>query len=129
MRSSARAPWSRRRASVFQLVAASLHVMAGLAPAISCRTSARLRSLLQSLPHLIEILQIRRRLIFPGGHQLAVHAHKVAFVSNEYQCGGDGAGILGPTRLGIWTAQVFLVDGPGPGECIVDHGNLIAQNG
>ncbi len=97
---------------------------------LHCRRSiARLRDLLNepSFLRLLEIPQIRRRLVLPGGHQQAVRAQVVVLLADDDIHVALGAENLAPVRTRIRVAPKGLVDAPGPRQGVVEHGDLVMQ--
>src|SRR6266571_699555 len=74
-----------------------------------------------SLRRLLEISQIRRRLVFPGGHQDAVGAEHIALLGDFDVIVVLGADALAPYRSWIRDATIALLHGPRTGQRIVDH--------
>src|SRR5262249_9335334 len=75
-----------------------------------------------SLPRLIEMAQIRRRLVLAARHQEAVAAQVIKLVADADQGGAVGAIGFGPFGMLRGPAHVTLVDGPGARERIVHDG-------
>src|SRR5580704_14922240 len=68
---------------------------------------------------LVEAPQSRRRLIFPGRHQVAVGADEVALVA-DLDIVVDLAQMLEPDRLAL--ALVAPRHPPGASQCMIDRG-------
>src|SRR5262247_3528190 len=77
------------------------------------------------LPRLLEISQVRRRLVFLGGHQVAVRAEEIVLVPDRDVMVVLGTVVLVPDRIVV--ATIFLGDGPGAGQRIVDRRDLVQQ--
>src|SRR4029077_19160110 len=75
---------------------------------------------------LVEIRQIRRRLILPGGHQGAVRALEIALAANEDVLVILGAMILDPDRVTV--ALVAPVHRPRARQGVVERRELVAQD-
>src|SRR6516165_2436571 len=85
-------------------------------------------SRLESLPRLLEILQIRRRLVLLRRHQVAVGADIVDLPADADMRIVLGADRLAPPdRLLARGPAVVLGDGPGPRQGMVDGGDLVVQ--
>src|SRR5258708_23422567 len=56
---------------------------------------------LRSLPHLIEVSQIRRRLVLAGRHQQAIRAHEIVFLADGELLVVLAAIIFGPVRTRV----------------------------
>src|SRR5580704_11331516 len=80
----------------------------------------------QSSLRLVEILQIRRRLILPGGHEGAVRALEIAFATNENVLVVLGAMILDPDRVTV--ACVAPGHRPRARQGVVERRELVAQD-
>src|SRR4029077_3792567 len=79
------------------------------------------------LARLIEVPQIWRRLVLPGGHQPTVGAEEIAVVADARHRVVPCAGFRVPegARLGI--ARGLLGDRPGPRQRIVEHRDLVVD--
>src|ERR1700735_3359491 len=74
-----------------------------------------------SLPRLVEISQIWRRLVLHGGHQEAVPAEEIDFLADADMHVVLGAhGLLPPDRLVGLGAAIVLGHHPGTGQRVVD---------
>ena len=67
-----------------------------------------------------EISQVRRRSILLGGHEKTVRAQEIVFLADEDLRVVLGAADFGLFRPWMGVANVFLVDGPGPRQRLVD---------
>src|SRR5258708_4642648 len=81
-----------------------------------------------SLPRLIEISRVRRRLVLAGRHQQTIRAHEIILLADRELLVVLAAIILGPVRTRILIAHVFLVDGPRSRQGMVDHGNFVMKD-
>ena len=77
---------------------------------------------------MVEIPQVRRRLILLGGHQVTVRAREIVFCANENLRVVLGAADFGPLRPWIGVANVFLVDDPRSRQGIVDYRHFVMQD-
>src|SRR5262245_7438324 len=77
---------------------------------------------------LLEIRQIRRRLILPGRHQLAVTAKVVVLLADEHMGVALGADVVFPDRTRIRFAVGSLLLGIGPRQRVVDDGDLVPED-
>src|SRR5581483_11166926 len=84
-------------------------------------TSSRFRA---SLRLVLEIGQVRRRLAFAGGHQLAVAAEVVLLLADPYLVLILAADGLHPVR-GL--VPIGAQHRPWPRERMVEHGDLVVQ--
>src|SRR5437773_12333328 len=64
------------------------------------------------LRRLLEVAQVRRRLVLLRRHQLAVAAEEVALPVNLDVTIALGAILLGPGELLVWIASILLGDRP-----------------
>src|SRR5260370_25669539 len=80
-----------------------------------------------SLLGLLEISQIRRRLVLLGGHQIAVRAQHIALVADVDELLTLGAYILDPDRPRICVAAVGLVHRPRTPQSTIDHCDVVMQ--
>src|SRR5262249_20671038 len=80
-----------------------------------------------SLRPFLEISQIWRRLILADRHQHAVAAHEITLSADGDHGIGLDAGALRRARPRIGVARIPLVHGPRPGQCVVDHRDLVMQ--
>src|SRR5215472_11748441 len=79
-------------------------------------------------PRRLEILQIRRRLVFAGGHEVAVGAEEVVLLADDDLIVALHARALVPFRPWIGVAAERLVDAPGPRQSMVVDGDLVVQD-
>src|SRR5712671_146888 len=77
---------------------------------------------------LVEIPQIRRPLIFFGGHQEAVDAQDIHFLADADQIRSFDTTGLPPLWTRICAVHVPLVHGPGTRQCMVDHGDYVVDD-
>src|SRR3984957_16245593 len=82
----------------------------------------------RSLPRLIEIARVGRRLPFLGRHQIAVAAHVVGVLADGEPGIVLGADELLPDRLSIGAAAVALGGGPRTRERMIDGGDLVVED-
>src|SRR5262245_18502249 len=75
---------------------------------------------------LLEIVQVRRRLVLARRHQQAVRAQHVVLLADGDVCIALGADVLEPDEVVL--AAILLGHHPGTAERIVDGGDLIEQN-
>src|SRR5215472_13460746 len=80
------------------------------------------------MPRLLEISQIGGRLVLLLRHQHALGAEVVALVADRDVALSVGADIFAPFRPRPAGAAEALGDRPGPGQRMVDHRDLVAQN-
>src|SRR6266704_3733964 len=78
------------------------------------------------LLRLIEISQVRRRLILLHWHQVAVTAHHVIVLADPDVMIVLGTMVEMPDHIAL--ALILLGNGPGARERIVDRGDLVEQN-
>src|SRR6266852_928742 len=78
-----------------------------------------------SLSRLLEISQIRRRLVFLGGHQQAVAGKEVVFLAEHHMIVGLVAIIVLPQFVAV--TPICLGDRPRPRQRVVDRCDLIVQ--
>src|SRR5262245_58084616 len=76
-----------------------------------------------SFSRLLEISQIRRRLVLLGGHQVAIRAHHVDLFADADMLVALGTNGLDPDRSAH--AMVALDDGPGTGQRMVDGRDFV----
>src|SRR6516164_356671 len=69
---------------------------------------------------LLEVAQVRRGLVLARGHQIAVAAHEVVFLADDYVVVVLVAIVLVPHDLA--DAAVTLVDSPWTGQGVIDDG-------
>src|ERR1700719_1496676 len=82
-----------------------------------------------SLPRLLEVAQIRWRLVFLGRHQQAVGAEEVDLVGDADMDVVLGADVLAPPDwFGGCSAPKVLGDRPGTSQSVVDGGDLVVQH-
>src|SRR6516164_10775468 len=81
-----------------------------------------------SLLWLLEVPQIRRRLVLTGRHQYAVAAHEISVLADRDFCCILRAVKLAPIRARIGVVYIFFVDGPRPRQCMVEHRDLVMKN-
>src|SRR5713101_6888423 len=79
------------------------------------------------LPRLVEKSQIRRRLILPHRHQIAVSAQEIVLLADDDMLVALGANRLAPDRAFFCIAKVLLDNGPRTRQSIVDDGNFIIK--
>src|SRR5215470_5462548 len=79
-----------------------------------------------SLPALLEIAQVRWRLVFARRHQQAVRAQHVVLLADGDVRIAFGADVLEPDEVAL--AAIRLDHRPGAGERIVDGGDLVDQD-
>src|SRR5437867_1085976 len=77
---------------------------------------------LSSLPRLIEISQIRGRLVPAGRHQISVDADEVAFLADDDMSVFFVADILRPDRIKL--APVAPCHCPRTSQCVVENRDL-----
>src|ERR1700722_12002674 len=73
-----------------------------------------------SLLRPIEVGQVRRLLVFLGGHQTAVRALEIHVVADEDQPAALHAHVLGPDRIFGLIAAVLFCHRPWPRQRMVD---------
>src|SRR5215467_5421946 len=96
--------------------------MAGTSPAITIWSCYSLSGVV------LEIAQIRRRLIFLCGHEQAIRAQVVRLLANRHMGIVFGADILTPPdRLVGNDTMVVPRDHPRPRQGIVDGGDLVME--
>src|SRR5262245_6802083 len=81
-----------------------------------------------SLRRLLEISQIRRRLAFLGGHQQAVSAQEIIFVTDHDLAVAFVANVFAPAWTRFRVAPESLVHAPRPCQCVVEHGDLVMKD-
>ena len=96
--------------------------------ALSQRGRPSLVPRLPSLPGLLEISQVRRRLVFLGGHEQAVAAQEKALVVDFDVAVALGTNLLDPFRLLDRHAGIGLGDRPRPGQRVVDGRDLVVED-
>src|SRR5215467_14092093 len=79
-----------------------------------------------SLRQVLEIAQIRRRLVLADRHQHAVSAHEIALLADGDHRVGLDAGALGPAVTHI--VSIFLVHGPGPSQRTIVYGDDVVKD-
>src|SRR5262249_46290816 len=120
------------------LMSSSLSAAAGVANATITMASApldpprHLPTLTPPCAHsplrLLEILQVRRRLVLLRRHQVAVGADVVDLLADADMRIVLGADRLAPPdSLPARGATIVLGDGPGPRQGVVDGGDLVVQ--
>src|SRR5260370_8222962 len=80
-----------------------------------------------SLLRLLEISQIRRRLILLGRHQESFRAQEVIFLADDDLGVALGARGSAPVRISLRAAPKCLVDAPGPRQGLVAHGAFVTK--
>src|ERR1700681_703263 len=111
------------------LTAAATWGEARRAPSTLRANSAKASRRPPSLPCLVEVTQIRRRLVLAGRHQNAVAAEEIDLLVDRDQAAALRAiGLVPFGMLVIGVAQIFLVHGPRPRQRMVDHGDLVMQD-
>src|SRR5579871_5589097 len=87
----------------------------------------RLRSIRATslLPRLLEIAQVRRRLVLLGGHQKPVAGNEIILLADKHVMIGLTAIVVLPQFVAV--APVGLRDRPRPRQRVVDRGDLIVQ--
>jgi hypothetical protein len=80
-----------------------------------------------SFSGLLEIPQIRRRLILLDWHQEAVGAQIVVFLADHDVDAALYAGDPAEGRIGIGVVPERLVDAPGPRQGMIDRGDLVVH--
>src|SRR5438876_5142749 len=90
--------------------------------------AALMRLLGESLLRLVEISQIRGRLILLGGHQQAVRAEEIVFLADDNVCVAFLAPGFGPLLRLFRNAPVLPVGGPWSRQGIIDHGGEDMNN-
>src|SRR6516164_9879415 len=76
----------------------------------------------------LEILQVRRRLVIAGGHEVAVSAEEVVLLADDDLIVALHARALVPFRPWIGVAAKRLVDAPWPRQSVVVDGDLVVQD-
>src|SRR5579863_1191694 len=79
-----------------------------------------------SFSRLIEVFQIRRRLILLDRHQEAVRAPEIDLLADDDVRVALAAAVLGPDH--VLGATIALHRRPGPRQRIVDSGHLVVQD-
>src|SRR3989442_1496074 len=79
----------------------------------------------QSLPRLLEISQVRRRLVLAGRHQHVIAAQEINLLADGDQRAALGTIGLVPVGARTWVAHISFVHGPRPGQGMVDHGDFV----
>src|SRR5262249_13904136 len=101
-----------------------------LSPAAS-RIWALLAALLQtwrSLLRLLEIAQVRRRLVLLDRHQQAVGAEEIRLVADADHGIVQGADGAGPARPRVGIARRLLEDDPRLAQRVIEHGDLVVDD-
>src|SRR5882672_9387181 len=78
------------------------------------------------LPRLIEVFQIRRRLVLPGRHQLVVGADEIVFLADPDLTVVLRANRLDPDRVAL--ATVVSRDDPRTSQRMIDRGDFVMKN-
>src|SRR5258707_5396188 len=81
-----------------------------------------------SLLRPVEILQIRRRLIFAGRHQQAIGAEEVVVLADHHMRIVLAADPLAPDRLRIGIAQIVFRHRPRARQSMVNGGDFVVQD-
>src|ERR1700675_308292 len=81
------------------------------------------------LLRLLEMSQVRRRLVLAGGHDVVVGVAVIEFVADLDHRGHPGAIFLTPRREFVSIATVCLEHGPWAREGIVEQRDLVVDEG
>src|SRR5476649_1061739 len=73
----------------------------------------------------IEAVELRRRLVLLGGHQVAIRTDEIGFPAERDIVVVGPAIVLDPDRIAV--AIVAAGDGPRPGIGMIDGGDLVMQ--
>src|SRR5262249_11293061 len=104
------------------------------APTPHCRLKARtqlpaaIAPRLALLLDLLEISQIRWRLVLLGGHQVAVAAEEVAFLADFDVTIALRPNFLDPLRLLDRYTRIFLCHYPRPRQRVVDRRDFVVED-
>src|SRR5436305_4405300 len=101
----------------------------GSARRVRARAGARRRHAAGApLMRLLEIFQVGRLLALLGGHQAAVGAQEIVLLADDQLVVAFRAIGFGPVRVRILVAPKGLVHAPGPGQGVIEHGDLVMQD-
>src|SRR5215468_7596460 len=78
------------------------------------------------LPRLIEMAQVRRLLVLPDRHQIAIGAEEIVLLADDDVLVVGGTYVLTPSVVAL--ASIAAGHRPGPRERAVDDGDLVAQH-
>src|SRR5437016_14600046 len=81
-----------------------------------------------SLSRLIEIPRVWRRLVLPGGHQVAIRAQEIGVVADADHGVVFRASFGAPERPGFWVATGLLGDRPRSRQRLVYHSDFVTSD-
>src|SRR6266702_4940775 len=81
-----------------------------------------------SLSRLIEIPRVWRRLVLPGGHQVAIRAQEIGVVADADHGVVFRASFGAPERPGFWVATGLLGDRPRSRQRMVEHCDFVIND-
>src|SRR5215470_5979722 len=83
-------------------------------------------AILLLLLRLLEVAQIGRRLVLPGGHEITVRAQEVVLLTDDHVIVVFGAVVLVPDAVG--NVPIAFGHGPGARQRVVDGRDLVVQD-
>src|SRR5262249_4988382 len=97
-------------------------------PRLNCHRSQLGQTwlVLPSLLGLSEVAPLRRRLVLPGRHEIAVRTREIIFLADHDVNVGFGAVVFVPQHLGGQTT-IVLHDRPGMRQGVVDRRALVVK--